>query len=70
MIDDLKNLPVNMGLFPRAALNVLDRIKNRSEQTIFTMNISEANFREPRDLLTKDMIHMNPKIHEFEGYSE
>ena len=60
----------NFGLFPRAALTILEGIQARSNKSIMTICVAESPFNAPVDLVTKQMINMNSTTNQLEGMGE
>lgn len=67
---DIENLDENLGLFPRAAMEILKGLQAKPEKTAMTISISESNFRHPMDLITKSLIWMDPTTDELIGMKE
>lgn len=68
--DDLDNLDDNLGIFPRAALEILQGLKAKPEPTAMTITICESLGMHPMDLVTGTPIWMDPTTNELMGGKE
>jgi hypothetical protein len=66
----MNNLDDNLGLFPRAALAILQGLKQKSEKSAMTITMCESNAVHPIDLVTKRYIWLEPTTNELMGGQE
>ena len=65
--ENLDNLDENLGLFPRAALEILQGLKQRKEKTVMTIAMCESNAVQPIDLTSKGPIWLDVNSNEMMG---
>ena len=58
--------PPGWGLFPRTVLEILNRIGNDKNKKLAAC-IAEANYRDPIDLVTKNVVFLDPRNDELMG---
>lgn len=65
--DAFENYPKEFGLFPRAACDILKGLRASGKQYIMTICVCEANYQEPRDLVSKRNIKLDPNTNDLHG---
>lgn len=65
--DAFENYPKEFGLFPRAACDIFKAMLSSGKKFMMTICVCEANFAEPRDLVSKRTIKLDPITNELHG---
>lgn len=68
--DAFENYPKAFGLFPRAACDIYKGMLASNKKFVMTICVCEANYQEPRDLVSKRVIKLDPTTSEMHGQNE
>lgn len=68
--ESIDDVHPHLGLFPRAAMILLKGIQQKPEKTVMTICIAESPWRDPMDLVTKQMIMLDTVSSDLIGMKE